>query len=82
MKKKFNLKILSSMKKSVAAFAAVLMMMGGSFAFAQQPEGEVPATTEQPAPTPASDEKSGDEQKSDTQAPAEKSGAEKSASNE
>ncbi len=61
------------------------MMMGASFAFAQQPEGEAPATTEQPAPTPASDEKSGDEaqadQKTDAQAPAEKSGADTAESN-
>lgn len=58
------------------------MMMGGSFAFAQQPVGETPATTEQPAPTPASDEKSGDEQKSDAQVPTEENGAGQNVSNE
>lgn len=63
------------------------MMTGGTFAFAQQPEGDAPATTEQPQPTPASDEKpgdqaKGDEQKSDAQAPAEKSGADTTEANE
>lgn len=69
------------MKKSVAAFAAVLMMTGGSFAFAQQPEGDAPATTEQSAPTPASDQKPGDEQQSDAQAPADKDGADTTETN-
>ena len=73
---KWNLKSLRAMKKTIVTMAALMLMAGGAFACAQQPEKkDASAATEATAPateSPATDEQekseSGDAEKTDSTA--------------